>query len=237
MFRAVFHASRAIRVLSVWVCFPRVRYGVITLHRRTFLSANAIVVEISTRLRNDEKKTRVTYGKEHARAIRICNAYKAIALFRSRATAGAKQMATVSGLRAETPALVTLRTAVDFRELLTVMRPFAPASTRARFVARRTFSFRIREIIHVHPLGPLTGDDLVPINGAHVAQIIVIDHADVSGQDVCKRLSESDGENPDTTVRVRFGGTLPLSAGSSRLFIFDNMTSNENSSSLTANLN
>lgn len=103
-------------------------------------------------------------------------------------------MTAVSGLRSKTSALVALGTAVDFRELLTVVRPFAPASTRARFVARRTFPFRVGEIVQVHPLGPLTGDDLVPVDGAHVAQIVVIDHAHISGQYVCKGVREEKRE-------------------------------------------
>jgi len=111
-------------------------------------------------------------------------------------------MTTVSGLGAETSALVTLWTAVDFRELLTVMRPFAPASTRARFVARWTFPFRIGEIIQVHPLGPLTGDDLIPVDGAHVAQIVVIDHAHISGQYVCKIYENSVKKKPLVNIRA-----------------------------------
>lgn len=151
------------------------------------------------------------------------------------ATTRTKQMTAVSGLRAKTSTLVTLGTAVDFWELLTVMGSFAPTATSARFVARWTFSFRIREIIHVHPFGPLTGDDLIPVDGAHMAQIIVIDHAHIAGQDVYKVYKNIN--NVINQIIVWKSKHLPLSAGNSRLFIFDNMTNSENSSSLTANLN
>lgn len=119
---------------------------------------------------------------------KIYIAYETIALLRSRATAGTKQMTAVPGLGPETSALVTLGAAVDLGELLTVVRTLAPTTARARFVAWRTFAFGVGKIVQVHPLGPLARDDLVPVNGAHVAQIVVVDHAHVAGQYVYNKI-------------------------------------------------
>lgn len=101
------------------------------------------------------------------------------------ATASAKQVTAISGLGAETPALVTLGTAIDLGEFLTVVLTFAPTTGRARLVAGRALPFRVAEVVRVQPLGPLAGDDFFPINGAHVAQIVVIDHAHIAGQNIC----------------------------------------------------
>lgn len=94
-------------------------------------------------------------------------------------------MTAVPGLGTETSALVTLGAAVDFGELLTVVRTLAPTSKRARLVARRTFAFGIGEIVQIQRFSPCAGDDFLPVNGTHVAQIVVVDHAHVSGQYVC----------------------------------------------------
>ena len=154
MFRTFFHAGRSVRVLAVRILLPRVLDWIVPLHRWAFLLANPVVVKVS--------------------------ASQAIRLLRSRAATGTEQMAALSRLGPETPSLMALRTAVDFRELLAIVRSFTPASSFAGLVARGTISFRFMETVNVQVFGSWTGDYLIPLNRLDVAQVVIVENANAS---------------------------------------------------------
>lgn len=80
---AVLDAGGPIRVLPVRVVLPGVGVGVVALHRGALLFADAVVVEVLAR--------------------------QAVALLGAHATAGAEQVAALSGFRTEAASLVALR--------------------------------------------------------------------------------------------------------------------------------
>ena len=52
MFGTRFDAGGAVRVFAFGIDFPRIRNGIVALHGRTFLLANAVVEKVATRLQN-----------------------------------------------------------------------------------------------------------------------------------------------------------------------------------------
>jgi hypothetical protein len=121
------------------------------LHRRTFLRAHAVIEEIFTG--------------------------KTVALFGTSTTTRAKKMATFARIRTEASALPALRRTVRLRELLTVLRTFAPAALFATFIARWTYSFWRCKIVQVKVFSALACDYFLPINSLHVTEIVVVVHA------------------------------------------------------------
>lgn len=113
------------------------------------------------------------------------NAYETVALFRSGASAGAKQVAALARLGSEATPLVALRTAVDFGEFLAILGPFAPAAGLARLVTSRTLTLRLREIVNVENLGIGARDDLLPVDRLHVAQVVVVEQSATTRQYIC----------------------------------------------------
>lgn len=106
-------------------------------------------------------------------------------MFGAGAAAGAKQVATFPRPRSETASLMALRAAIDLGELLAIFGAFAPTAGLARFVTRRAFALRFREIVDVDDLGAGARDDLFPVDGLHVAQVVVVEQAATTGQYVC----------------------------------------------------
>lgn len=155
---AVLHARRPVRVLAVRVRLPRVRDGVVDLHRRALLGADPIVVEV---LAGD-----------------------AVALFRSGAASRAEEMAALARVRAEASALIALGAAVLFGEPLAVFLPLAPASRAAVLVAKRTLPFGGGEVVVVYVFRVGIGVDLLPVDRLHVAQVVVTEQSDAAAQDV-----------------------------------------------------
>jgi hypothetical protein len=86
---------------------------------------------------------------------------------------------------------VTLRTAVDFGELLTVFGSLAPAALLARLVTGRAFAFRLRKVVDVDVLGADARDDLLPVDGLHVAQVVVVEQAGATVEDVCENKTSA----------------------------------------------
>ena len=100
--------------------------------------------------------------------------YQAIGLFGSGTSSGAEKMTTFAGLRSETSALMTLRTAVDLGELLAILRALTPTSCRAGLVAGRAVALGLVELVVVEELGARPGDDLLPLDGLDVTQVVVV---------------------------------------------------------------
>lgn len=128
------------------------------MHGRTFLRAHAVVEEIFTR--------------------------ETIALFGTGTTTRAKKMATFARIRTEAPALPALGRTVRLRELLTVLRTFAPAALLAALVACRAGAFRRCKIVHVKVSSTLACDYFLPIDSLDVAEIVVVVHAHAPVEDI-----------------------------------------------------
>ena len=98
-------------------------------------------------------------------------------------------MATLSRLRAEAPSAVTLSSAVCLGELLAIVGPLAPATGLAGLVARRAVSLGLLEVVDVHVSAlRCPGDDLIPLDGLDVAEVVVVEDADRPDQDVWNSL-------------------------------------------------
>lgn len=136
------------------------------MHRWTFLRAHPVVVEVL--------------------------AGKTVALFRTGAATGAKEMTAFARIRSEASTLPALGRAVRLRVPLTVLRTFAPAALRAAVVARRTDALRCRKIVHVMVIAPHTGDYFVPIDRLDVAEIVVVVHAHASVEYICGEINRSE---------------------------------------------
>ena len=158
MLGAVLDAGGAVGVLSVGVLLPLVLDGVVALHGRALLLADAVVEEVAAR--------------------------QAVGLLGAGAAAGAEEVAALARLRAEAAAAVALRAAVELGELLAVVGALAPAAGRAGLVARHAVPLGLGELVHVDELLPGAGDDLLPLDGLDVAQVVVVHDADASLEDV-----------------------------------------------------
>ena len=53
-------------------------------------------------------------------------------------------------------------------------------------MTRGAVSLRFREIVNVKDFRPRTHDDLFPVNGFHVAQIVIVDQPATSSQNIYK---------------------------------------------------
>ncbi len=100
--------------------------------------------------------------------------YQAIGLLWSGTSSGAEQMTTFARLRSETPALMTLRTAIDLGEFLAILRSLTPTTCRAGLVAGRAVTLGLVELVVVEKFGTGPGDDLLPLDGLDVAQVVVV---------------------------------------------------------------
>ena len=96
-------------------------------------------------------------------------------------------MATLARLGTETPTAVTLSSAVGLGELLAVVGSLAPAASLAGLVARGAVSLGLLEVVDVDIStlgGP--GDDLVPLDGLDVAEVVVVENAHTPLENVWK---------------------------------------------------
>lgn len=152
MLRTVLDTCSSIGILPFRVSLPRVRDRIIPVHRWAFLFAYAVIIEVLTG--------------------------KAVRLFGSDTAARAEQVTAFPWVRAEAASLVALRRAIDLRELLAVVSTFTPATTFAGGIASWTLAFWVSEIILVHHLELGTGEDLFPVDVAHMAKVIIIEEAD-----------------------------------------------------------
>ena len=109
-------------------------------------------------------------------------------LLGTRASPGAKEMAALSGLAPEAPAAVALRAAVELGELLAVVGALAPAAGGAGLVAGDAAALGLLELVDVEVPVAGAGDDLFPLDGLDVAQVVVVHDAHAPLQDVCKNI-------------------------------------------------
>lgn len=93
-------------------------------------------------------------------------------------------MAALARFGSEAPTLMALGAAVDLGELLTILRPFTPAAGLARLVTSRAVPLRLRKVVDVDVLGAGARDDLLPVDGFHVAEVVVVEQAATPGQDI-----------------------------------------------------
>lgn len=161
MFGTVSNTRGSVRILSVGVHLPRVSGGVVALHGRTLLRAETVVVEVAAR--------------------------EAVALLGALAAARAEQVTALAGVGSEAAALPALRAAVVLGELLAVLGSFAPAARAAALVASGALPLGGGEVVHVDVLCLGTGDDLVPADGLHVAQVVVVVDAHTAAENVAQR--------------------------------------------------
>lgn len=160
MFGAFFHARCTVRVLSFGVHLPRIRRRIVNLHWRTLLLADTVIVEVAT-----------SYT---------------VTLFGSRATSGAEQVTALARFTPETPPLEALRTARFLGKLLTVLGAITPAALFTKLVTGGAFALWRSEIIHVNGSAFWIRDDLLPVDGFHVAQVVVVEEADATPQNIAK---------------------------------------------------
>ena len=93
-------------------------------------------------------------------------------------------MAALSGLGAETPSAMALGAALELGELLAVLGSLAPAPAAARLVAGSAVSLGLCKVVGKEVFGGCPADDLLPLDRLDVAQVVVVDDADASFQNV-----------------------------------------------------
>ena len=110
--------------------------------------------------------------------------YQAVRLFGPGAPPRAEEMATLPWSGSKAPAAVALGRAVDLAELLAVVGSLPPAPVLARLVAGRAVPLRLREVVHVDVLRPRPRDDLLPLDGLDVAEVVVVQDSHTALEDI-----------------------------------------------------
>ena len=80
---------------------------------------------------------------------------------------------------------MTLGSTVGLRELLAVSGSFSPAPSLAGLMAGGALSLRLLEVVDVDISalrGP--GDDLIPLDGLDVAEVVVVENAHAALQNI-----------------------------------------------------
>ena len=135
--------------------------------------------------------------------------YQAVGLFGAGAAPGTEEMATFPWPRSEAPAAVALGRAVDLAELLAVVGSLAPAPVLARLVAGGAVPLRLREVVHVDVLRPRPRDDLLPLDGLDVAEVVVVQDAHTALEDIWGwREGENDESGKEREEGVSGGGRV-----------------------------
>ena len=83
-------------------------------------------------------------------------------------------MATLSGEGSKASATVALSCAVHLAELLAVVASLAPAPSLTGLVARGAVPLWFAEAVHIDELRSRPCDDLLPLDGLDVAEIIIV---------------------------------------------------------------
>ena len=94
-------------------------------------------------------------------------------------------MAAFPRLGTKTAPTVTLGSTVGLGELLAVGRTLAPAPGLAGLMTRAALSLRLLEVVDVDVSafgGP--GDDLIPLDGLDVAEVVVVENAHAALQNI-----------------------------------------------------
>ena len=94
-------------------------------------------------------------------------------------------MAALPGLGTKTAATVTLGSAVGLGELLAVGRTLAPAPGLAGLMTRAALSLRLLEVVDVDVSAlRRPGDDLIPLDGLDMAEVVVVENAHAALQNI-----------------------------------------------------
>ena len=105
-------------------------------------------------------------------------------MFGACAAASAEKMTTFSRLGTKTSSGVALSGTVDLGKPLTVYWSFPPAPVFTRLVAGSALSLRLREVVDVDILGGGASDDLVPLDGLDVAEVVIVEDANRANENV-----------------------------------------------------
>ena len=117
--------------------------------------------------------------------------YQTIRLLGSRTTSSAEKMTAFSGFGSKTSSSMTLWTAVDFGKLLTVLWTLSPTTCMARLMTRGAITFWFLEAIYKVVLGVGAGNDLLPLDGLDVAQIVVVHDTHATLKNIWKKRNNS----------------------------------------------
>jgi hypothetical protein len=98
-------------------------------------------------------------------------------------------MTAFTGIWAKTSALPALRAAIHLGKLLTVLRAFTPATLFTAIVAGWTRSLRQWEVVDIHILCFWPCDDLIPVNGLDVTEIVIVEQTHASTKDIYKTIN------------------------------------------------
>lgn len=158
--RTLAHTCGTVGELALWIRFPQVVRRVVLLHGRTLLFAHTIVEEVA--------------------------AGEAVLLRWTRASSGTEQVAALSWLSTEAASARALRRARTLAKLLAVLGTFAPTTRSTTAVTLLALPFGRREVVHVGHVRGRPGNDLVPVYGLHVAQIVVVEDAHGSVEDIAE---------------------------------------------------
>ena len=121
--------------------------------------------------------------------------YQTIRLLRPGTATGTEEVAALARLRSETSSRVALVGAAYLGELLAVVGTFSPAAVRAGLVAGSAVSLGLGEVVHVDVLGGVARDDLVPLDGLDVAEVVVVQDAHTALEDIWEW---QEGENDES---------------------------------------
>ena len=94
-------------------------------------------------------------------------------------------MAALPGLGTKAPTTVALGSTVSLGELLAVVGSLPPAPSLAGLMAGGALSLRLLEVVDVDISalrGP--GDDLIPLDGLDVAEVVVVENAHAALQNI-----------------------------------------------------
>lgn len=114
--------------------------------------------------------------------------HQAVTLFGSCATTCTKKMTAFTRIWAKTSALPTLWATVHLGKPLTILRAFTPASMLAAIVAGWTRPLRQWKVIHKDILGFWACDDLVPVDGLDMTEVVVVEQTHTSSKNICKTI-------------------------------------------------
>ena len=93
-------------------------------------------------------------------------------------------MAALPRFGTKAPSPVTLGAAVDLGKLLTIVGALAPAARLAGLVAGSAIALGLGELVDVEVLGVRARDDLLPLDGLDVTEVVVVHYPHAAVENV-----------------------------------------------------